>query len=91
MEEHPFTMKECERALDDLIAKEEEEDDGGKKKKQKKDESARTPARATLKERKAAWLEKKKKLVKWSKRYEKKNGEEEVAVFSYGTRLWRRK
>ena len=65
MEEYPFTMKECERALDDLIAKEEgeeeeEEDDGGKKKKQKKDESARTPARATLKERKAAWLEKKK-------------------------------
>ncbi|CAL6405805.1 unnamed protein product [Bathycoccus prasinos] len=43
-----------------------------------------TPVRATLKERKAAWLEKKKKLIKWSKRYEKKNGEEEVAVFSYG-------
>ena len=40
--------------------------------------------RATLKERKAAWLEKKKKLIKWSKRYEKKNGEEEVAVLSYG-------
>ncbi len=89
MEEYPFTMKECERALDDLIAKEEgeeeeEEDDGGKKKKAKKDQSSRTPVRATLKERKAAWLEKKKKLIKWSKRYEKKNGEEEVAVFSYG-------
>lgn len=89
MEEYPFTMKECERALDDLIAKEEgeeeeEEDDGGKKKKAKKDESSRTPVRATLKERKAAWLEKKKKLIKWSKRYEKKNGEEQVAVFSYG-------
>ena len=27
MDEHPFTMKECERALDDLIAKEEEDDD----------------------------------------------------------------
>ena len=71
MEEYPFTMKECERALDDLIAKEEgeedeEEDDGGKKKKAKKDESSRTPVRATLKERKAAWLEKKKKLIKWS-------------------------
>ena len=75
MEEYPFTMKECERALDDLIAKEEgeeeeEEDDGGKKKKAKKDQSSRTPVRATLKERKAAWLEKKKKLIKWSKRYE---------------------
>jgi hypothetical protein len=27
MDEHPFTMKECERALDDLIAKEEEEEE----------------------------------------------------------------
>ena len=27
MEEYPFTMKECERALDDLIAKEEGEEE----------------------------------------------------------------
>ena len=85
MDEHPFTMKECERALDDLIAKEEDDDDDDddeekKKKKKKKEES--TPR--TLKERKDGWLEKKKKFVKWHKRYEKKNGEEPVAFFSYG-------
>jgi len=86
MEEHPFTMKECERALDDLISKEEEgeeEEENAKKKKTKRDELTTTPQRGTLKERKAAWLEKKKKLIKWSKRYEKKNGEEPVAFFSY--------
>ena len=55
--------EECERALDDLIAKEEDdddddddEDDEKKKKKKKKEES--TPR--TLKERKGGWLEKKK-------------------------------
>ena len=84
MDEHPFTMKECERALDDLIAKEEEdddddddEDDEKKKKKKKKKKEESTPR--TLKERKDGWLEKKKKFVKWHKRYEKKNGEEPVA------------
>ena len=62
MDEHPFTMKECERALDDLIAKEEDDDDDDdeddeKKKKQKKKKEESTPR--TLKERKDGWLEKK--------------------------------